>query len=227
MSQYATTFAIVSLFSAAVLARGEDRDVPAFHSVQIAAGIHGTVEIGPRRPVHVETDEKLLRLVETRVENGVLKVGFLPHSNWQGDSEVTVAIQTPELRSLGASGGSIIRATFTRAAETDIQASGGSEIRARGVDAQDLSIQGSGGAQLDIQGRADTLELQMSGGTQLHGRDLSVKDVSVQASGGSQGEFRANGRIRGALSGGSELHVSGGAKAKVATSGGSAVAVDD
>jgi len=227
MSHCATTFAMVSLFSAAVLARGEDRDVPAFHSVQIAAGIHGTVEIGPRRPVHLEADEKLLRLVETRVENGTLKVGFLPHTSWSGDSEVTVAIQTPELRSLGASGGSVVRATFTRGAETGIQASGGSEIRARGVDAQDLSIQGSGGAQLDVQGRADTLDLQMSGGTQLHGRDLAVRDVSVQASGGSQGEFRASGRIRGQLSGGSELHVSGGAKAKVATSGGSAIDVND
>ena len=227
MSHCATTFAMVSLFSAAVLARGEDRDVPAFHSVQIAAGIHGTVEIGPRRPVHLEADEKLLRLVETRVENGILKVSFLPHTSWSGDSEVTVAIQTPELRSLGASGGSVVRATFTRGAETGIQASGGSEIRARGVDAQDLSIQGSGGSQLDVQGRADTLDLQMSGGTQLHGRDLAVKDVSVQASGGSQGEFRASGSIRGQLSGGSELHVSGGARAKVATSGGSAIDVND
>ena len=227
MSHCATTFAFVSLFSAAVLARGEDRDVPAFHSVQIASGIHGTVEIGPRRPVHLEADEKLLRLVETRVENGILKVSFLPHTSWSGDSEVTVAIQTPELRSLGASGGSVVRATFTRGAETGIQASGGSEIRARGVDAQDLSIQGSGGSQLDVQGRADTLDLQMSGGTQLHGRDLAVKDVSVQASGGSQGEFRASGSIRGQLSGGSELHVSGGARAKVATSGGSAIDVND
>jgi len=88
-------------------------------------------------------------------------------------------------------------------------------------------VHGSGGAQLDVQGRADSLDLQISGGTRLHGRDLSVKDVDLQASGGSEGDLRANGRIRGSLSGGSELHVRGGAKARVATSGGSSVEIED
>ena len=227
MSHRASAFTVASLISVAAFARGEDREVPAFHSVEIASGIHATVEIGQRKPVHLEADAEILRLVETRVENGKLRVGFRPHATWSGDREVSIAIQTPELRALGASGGAVVRATFSRAAETGIQASGGSEIRARGVDAADLSIQGSGGSQLDVQGRADSLDLQMSGGTRLHGNDLSVKDVSVQASGGSEGELRASGRIRGALSGGSELHVRGGARAKVATSGGSAVEVED
>src|SRR3989442_188185 len=101
-------------------------------------------------------------------------------------------------------------AALARADESAIEASGGSEIRARGIDAARLSVHGSGGAQLDVQGRADSLDLQMSGGTRLHGRDLSVKDVDLQASGGSEGDLRANGRIRGSLSGGSELHMRGG-----------------
>jgi len=227
MSHRTVTLVAATLLSTAALARGEDRDMPAFHAVQVAAGIHATIEIGPRRPIHLEGDEQLLKLVETRVENGTLRIGFLPHTSWSGNHEVSVSIQTPQLDGVGASGGSMVRATFTRAPDADIQASGGSEGHVGGVDATNLGIQASGGSQLDVQGRADALDLQMSGGSRLHGRDLAVKDISVQASGGSEGELRANGRIRGALSGGSELHVRGGARAKVATSGGSALEVED
>jgi hypothetical protein len=218
---------VLSLASTAALARSEDRDVPEFDAVQVASGIHATVEIGPRRPVRVEADDEILQLVETRVEDGTLHVGFKPQRSWSGDRRVAVTIQTPRLRAVGASGGAMVRATFTRADQSEIQASGGSEIRVRGVDAGRLSMQGSGGSVLYAQGRADTLDLQMSGGTRLHGQDLSVKDVDVQASGGSEADFRASGNLRGNLSGGSELHVRGGARTRVATSGGSSVEVDD
>jgi hypothetical protein len=227
MPRYALAAAVLSLSSMAALARAEDRNVPEFNAVEVASGIRATVEIGPRRPVHIEADDDILPLVETKVEDGTLEIGFKPHTSFHGNGRVTVTIQTPELRAVGASGGAIVRATFTRSDESSVSASGGSEIRARGIDAARLSVHGSGGAQLDIQGRADSLDLQMSGGTKLHGRDLSVRDVDLQASGGSEGELRANGRIRGALSGGSELHVRGGAKARVATSGGSSVEIED
>jgi len=227
MPRRAITLAVLSLASTAALARTEDRDVPEFDAVTVAAGIRASVEIGPRRPVRIEADDETLALVETRVEDGTLHIGFKPHSSSSGDHEVRVTIQTPQLHAIGASGGSVVRATFTRGDRSEIQASGGSEIRIRGVDAGRLSVEGSGGSVLDVQGRADALSLQMSGGTRLHGRDLSVKDAEVQASGGSQGEYRASGNLRGNLSGGSELHVSGGARTRVATSGGSSVEVDN
>ena len=217
--------AILSLMSAAALARTEDREVAAFDAVSVASGIRATVEIGPSRPVRVEADDEVLSLVETRVEDGTLRVGFKPHTGWSGERKVSVTVQTPRLRAIAAAGGSFVRATFAREARTSLDASGGSELHIRGIDAEQLSVQGSGGSVLGIEGRAGALDLQLSGGTRLLARDLATRDVTVQASGGSQGEVRADGRIRGSLSGGSELHVRGGATAAVATSGGSSVEV--
>ena len=227
MPRGAVALAIVSLSSTAALARGEDRDVSEFSALSVAAWIRASVEIGPRKPVHIEADDEVLPLVETRVEDGALHVGFKPNTRLSGEHRVSVTIQTPQLRAVDASGGATVRATFTRADESAIHASGGSEVRIRSVDAARLLVQGSGGSELEIQGRADRLDLDMSGGTRLHGRDLAVKDVDVHASGGSEGDLRASGRIRGSLSGGSEMHVRGGARASVATSGGSSVEVED
>src|SRR5438132_3092623 len=100
MLRVAVALAIASLSSAAALARGEDRDVPGFSAVSVAAGIRASVEIGPRRPVHIEADDEVLPLVETRVEGGALHVGCKPDTRLSGEHRVTVTIQTPQLRTV-------------------------------------------------------------------------------------------------------------------------------
>src|SRR5712692_5972172 len=159
---------ILALFSSAALASSEDRDVPPFEEVHIAAGIHANIGIGPRRPVHLEGDEATLAQIETVVEDGALRVGFKRDSWFHGSRRaVRVAIQTPQLKGVGGSGGSIIKAELTRAERHEVQASGGSEMHISGVDARDLSVQGSGGSIITLSGRADVLDLQLSGGSHL------------------------------------------------------------
>ena len=215
-----------ALVSSAALASAEDRTVPAFSSVQISAGMHATVTIGPQKPVHLEASPEALALLETVVEDGALQVRFKQHRDWHGDHAVKVALQTPQLHSLGASGGSVVEATFTKADRSAIQSSGGSEIRVRGVEAPQLSVQASGGSVLEIAGSAERLELQLSGGSLLHGHDFSTRDAEVQGSGGSQADLKVSGKLKGGLSGGSQLHITGGASSRVATSGGSFVFTD-
>ena len=220
-------FAALSLVSAAAAARTEERAVPRFDALEVASGIRVTAEIGQLRPVRIEADDEALQLLDIKVVDGALRIGFKPDTHYHGGGSVNVQVQTPELKAVAASGGAIVRAAMTRDREHAVQASGGSELHIKGVDASRLSIQGSGGAVIEIEGSADSLNLEISGGTQIHGARLSLKDVVVQASGGSQADLRAEGKIRGALSGGSELHVRGRAKAQVAASGGSSVNLED
>jgi len=215
------------LAASGALAAAEDRDVPAFDSVHVASGIRAAITVGARKPVHLEADKDVLEAIETRVEDGTLHVGFKPRSRTWNTGEVVVTIQTPELHAVAGSGGSVVRATFTRSTESAIAASGGSEIHVRGVDAKQLAVEGSGGAILDVSGRADELELHLSGGSHFDARQFEARNVDVRGSGGSVAELRASGKVRGGLSGGSEMHVRGGARASVATSGGSELSVDD
>src|SRR5712692_9980875 len=176
------------LFATGALAKSEDRDLPQFDAVHVSAGMRATIAIGPKKPVHIEADEATLAQIETEVADGELTIRFKEGTHWRGDGEVRISIQTPALRAVGASGGSIVKAEMTRADRSEVQASGGSEIHARGVDAGSLSLQASGGSVLTVAGKADALSLQLSGGSRLHGRDLSVKDLQMQGSGGSQAD---------------------------------------
>jgi hypothetical protein len=69
----------------------ESRDLPAFDSVEVGSGIHLTVTTGPLQKVLVEADDNVLPLVETRVSDGRLQIGFRRHNLWNsGDVNVTV-----------------------------------------------------------------------------------------------------------------------------------------
>src|SRR5207244_10173891 len=96
---------VAALLSTSAVAKGEDRDVPAFSAVHISAGMKATIEIGPRRPVHIEADEATLPLVETVVEDGTLQVRFQRSTRWHGEHTVKLTIQTRELRAVGEGGG--------------------------------------------------------------------------------------------------------------------------
>ena len=227
---FARTTLFALLMTGAAFAKAEDREVPAFEEVHIASGLHAVIEIGPRRPVHLEGDAKDLAEIEVVVEHGSLRVGYPQDSmHWRGNSHqlVKVTISTPALHGIGASGGSEVRATLTRADTVAIAASGGSVLTVNGVDASELNISASGGSILGVSGRARSLQLGLSGGSHLTGKDLSVSDLDVHGSGGSQVELHADGRLSGALSGGSQLHIRGRASGRVHRSGGSEVDFED
>jgi hypothetical protein len=227
MRTKAAAVSFLCLASSATLAGSQDRDVPAFDSIHVASGIRASVTIGPRKPVHVEADDEVLSLVETRVEDGTLHVGFKPHSNLRNTGEVTVTAQTPELHAVAGSGGAIVKASLTKANESALAASGGSEIRVRGLDARKLIVKASGGSILQVAGRAEEVDLRLSGGSHFDGPQVDARDVEVEGSGGAVAELRATGNVRGELSGGSEMHVRGGARNSVRTSGGSEVRVEE
>jgi putative autotransporter adhesin-like protein len=218
---------VLCLASASALGAEQEREVPAFDSIHVASGIRASVTVGPRKPLRLKADEQVLSLVETRVEDRTLHIGFKPHTRLHDSGEVVVTAQTPELHAVAASGGAIVRAAFTKAEESALDASGGGEIRVSGVDARRLIAKASGGSDLHVSGRADNVELRLSGGSHFDGPQLEARDVEVSGSGGAVAELRASGNVRGGLSGGSEMHVRGGARTSVATSGGSEVSVEE
>ncbi len=220
--------------SSAALARTEQRSVPSFDAVRIASGLHATIDIGAQQPVRLDGPDKIVAALETTVEDGTLRVGF-PENWWRDhhdfsmgeDDVVQVTIVVPQLRAVAASGGANVKASFTRAQHATLHASGGSEIAARNLDADTLEVHGSGGAVLRLSGRAGEVALRLSGGSRAHARDLSARDFEVRGSGGATAHVRADGDVRGHLSGGSELYVAGRGRSNVGTSGGSAVHAED
>ena len=203
----------------------EQRTVPAFSGVEAHGGVHVVLETGPQS-VEVEADDNVIGLLETRVEDGRLEVGFQRFANvWSAEVFVRVAI--PEVTYLSASGGSDIRAELAPAEALELSASGGAVVRASGIQVATLTASGSGGSRLQLAGSAGDVQLRMSGGTRIKAARLEARSVKVSGSGGCTAEVNAMESIRGSLSGGCDVHLTGKASSRVKTSGGSSVDYND
>jgi hypothetical protein len=229
----AAAAACALLFAAAAHAKTEEREVPPFTAVHIAGGLQATVEIGPRKALRLEASEQTLARIETTVEDGQLRVGF-KRGNWSwgnwNSGDVRITVTTPELREVSASGGSQVRGALAANPKGDefvVEVSGGGEAHLTGLDARRLDAQASGGATLDLAGRTDELRVELSGGAVLKGKALVTRDLRISGSGGAVATVQATGEARGSLSGGSQLHLKGGARSRVKTSGGSEVDGDE
>lgn len=207
------------------VAREQQRDVGSFEAVHIASGLHATVTRGDTS-VKLSGDENLLALIETEVEDGVLEVrikrGQRVHSG-----DIRVAVATPKLKEVGASGGSTVDAQAGAQSKFSAEASGGSILTVKGVDSDKVEVEASGGSRVTLKGRADTVEAEASGGSVVRADDVEMASLDVEASGGARIEAGPSKRLHGDLSGGSVVRLSSSpAQRDVETSGGSGVELD-
>jgi hypothetical protein len=202
----------------------ESRPVAAFHGVAASSGIRAVVKIGEQR-VEVEADDNIQPLVETVVEDGVLKARFKPHHMLTMEDAVIIHVTVPEVTSLAASGGSRIDAELAPVEELSADASGGGEVHMRGISVRRFLGGASGGAVLAAQGNADTVDIELSGGARLEGVKFQARKARVEGSGGGTAHLAVSELVKGDLSGGTSLVVSGNPRTRVHTSGGSSVEV--
>lgn len=202
---------------------GVSREVADFQGVEVGGGLKARVTVGPKA-VRVTGDEKLVALVRTEVVDGKLEVGLERGSWFRGTSGLRVHISSPQVTSVGASGGAEVEAEATATDTFTASASGGGEVAVRNVDAKKLTVEASGGGDVKLKGRADTLKVEASGGAEVHGEELGLKALEVEASGGAQVDANPSERIVAELSGGSSVHVdSTPAQREVSSSGGARV----
>ncbi len=200
-------------------------EVGAFHAVRVRAGIHVELSVGPDRSVVVHAEENIQPLVAVEVSHGTLEIGWVEHSS-HSDHGVTVQVAAAEVDELEASGGASIEGEVAKSDTLDVDVSGGGELHLRGVDARALTASGSGAATLELRGKAEQLKLDASGATRFPLEKLAVREARIDASGGCEGALQASGLVKGEISGGVSLRVTGGAKTRVSSSGGSSVDVD-
>jgi hypothetical protein len=205
------------------VSREETREVADFTGVEVGSGLNAKVTVGPKS-VRISGDENLVALITTEVQDNKLTVSLKKGTRVKDSSKVRITISSPEVTSVGASGGADVDADVSATSSFAAAASGGGELNVRNVDAKSLAVEASGGAEVTVKGRANTVAVEASGGSEVHARDLSLKTLAVEASGGSSVEANPTDSIAAEASGGSTVHVaSSPSQRAVQASGGSEV----
>lgn len=198
------------------------RSVGAWRTLQVASGIHATVERGTPG-VTLTTDDNLLPLVETDLDGDTLVVRLQPFTAIQSVHGVRAVVRGERFEGLQASGGSTVQGDATTAATFGLDASGGSVVQVSGLDSDAVRVNASGGSQVALSGRCSAHSATASGGAAVDSGQLQCARATVAGSGGARLTVHATDLVDGSLSGGSQLYVEGPARAEVDASGGSQI----
>ncbi len=145
------------------VAKTEPRDVGEFDKIHLNGSPNVNIVIGPERSVSVTSDDNLLLVIETSVEDGTLVIGG--NQPFRTRLGVTVQITVPTLTHVAVHGSGDVKVNQLDAEtfKAEVQGSGDISVAGR-AEELDVEIQGSGDVKLDeLQAKRAAVEVQGSG----------------------------------------------------------------
>ncbi len=201
----------------------EDRDINAFHTIDVGGAVDVYVHHSTEHRVEVTTDENIVEYVKTEVKGDRLVIKT--EANLRKYKQLIVNVYTPQLNRVEVSGATDmwIKDGF-ESDEFEISASGASNISAEGLSAKSIVAKASGATDITLSGSCEMIRVDASGSSDVVARSIESVMAKVHASGASDISISASKSIEGSLSGSSDLEYYGSpSRVEVSTSGASDV----
>jgi hypothetical protein len=167
----------------------EARDVQGFREVSLSGVGALTIEHGDRESLIIEAEDNILEIIETKVVNERLTIGF--------DRPATV-VPTKSIR---------YRLTVINLDAIDL--SGAGSIVAHGINTDRLEVTVSGAGSLTVAGEADHQDVLLSGVGSYNAEGLITNTASIEVSGAGTAKVQVNEHLEVNVSGAGSVHYLG------------------
>lgn len=164
----------------------EARSVSGFHAVNLTGAGDLTVTQGDTEALTIVTDDNLLPLITTTVENGVLIIGY---DSKRGTISVSPSrsikynLQVKNLDSVELAGAGNISATALKSDVLSVTSSGAGNINLAQVTGKTLNITTSGAGNMILSGQVENQNASLSGIGNYNGSDLKSANATITVSG--------------------------------------------
>jgi hypothetical protein len=201
----------------------EERKTASFGSIEMSGVGRLSVSEGKVFKVEVRLDANLLPHYETRVQGGVLRLGFERGFAVNHLTDLEVRVTLPDLEGISLSGtaDTVLVGPFS-GASLAIDISGTGSVTGS-IDYDRLSVGISGTGKAALKGKAARLRLDISGAGSFEGRDLAASTAKVGLSGSAQVELRVADSLSVDSSGASRLRYWGNPAVTAHSSGASSI----
>lgn len=170
----------------------QPRTISGARAIELRGPIDVIVKQGPVEKLTLHTDENIAPLIETTVQEGVLRIGVRPGASFRTAHAIVATVEVPHLDSLKTlDSGDVTCAEFdTELLQITVRGSGGVRIDALRAGTVAVLLQGSGDVHLSGTAAEQGYVVEGSGGVdadELAGREVAVRvagsgDVKVWAS---------------------------------------------
>ena len=188
----------------------ETRAVSGFKGVDL--GVSGDVYMtqGADFKVVVETQANVAELLETYVDDGVLKIYFRKNTSNVNYDKLIVRIEAPVFESIGLYGsGNIVAENALKGQNLAVLLSGSGDVKI--TDATYNAINGdvTGSGNIEVGGMTESSDFRVSGSGDINASNLKSKQTKADIIGSGNIDCTAETDLEAAVLGSGDIHYSG------------------
>ena len=185
----------------------EQRDVDKFSKINVSRGMNVYIIQGTTEKVLVKADENLLKVIDTYVDHGTLKVTALKGIRNATSNKVYVTV-TDISYIKSTSGSNIFTEDSLTVQNLEIKSSSGSNIRLNLI-AGDLITSASSGSNIFLEGNAKSVVAKATSGSNIKAIDLQAEKCDAKVSSGANIWIKVQNELNAKASSGGNLFYSG------------------
>jgi hypothetical protein len=197
----------------------QPRAISGVRGMELRGPINVVLKQAPVEKLTLHTDDNLTGLIETPVEDGILRIGVKDGVSFRSKHAIGVTVEVPHLSSIKllASGDLICAGFETDLMEITVQGSGDVRIDALRAGTVAVLIQGSGDVRLS--GTALQQGYVVEGSGDLDAGELAGHDVAVRVTSSGDAKVWATDTLSVAINGSGDVNYRGKPAIKKAISG--------
>lgn len=155
------------------------------HFTALALSIGGSVEVrtGNTESVTIETDDNLLPLIETTVENGTLRIRPARKNLQLETRKLKVIVQARNVERISVGGSGSVDAENLHADKLTFEVGGSGSINVRDMDSKAVAVSLGGSGGFKASGTTERLQVSIGGSGRVQTGELAARDVSVSIGG--------------------------------------------
>lgn len=185
----------------------ETREVGPFTGIKVSRGMNVYICQGSPAKVVVKADENLMDLIETRVEDGILKITITGAIRKASEKKVLVTVE--EIESISTTSGSnVFSDSVITSPSLKISASAGSNLNLA-INSEEVEFSAFAGSNINLEGKAGEFEGNASAGSNVRAGGLATKISRVKASSGANIWIQVDEKLDGKASSGGNVFYSG------------------
>ncbi len=161
--------------------------------------------------IRIEADENLMRYIETRVEDGILRIRTKSGVNIRPSQDIKVYVKSPKYRSvsLAGSGNMIAETKISSTEKVKLSIAGSGDIKLQEIDAPQVDVNISGSGKAEGFGNTRDLDIDVAGSGDVMMKDLKAENAKISIAGSGNVWVFSSMKLDVRVAGGGDIHYYG------------------
>ena len=203
--------------------KSETRNVSGFTGISLSLPAKVEIVQGYTEGISIESDDNILPLIETVVEDGKLRLSFRERNMSVSTKTLNIKVNVKTLDNLSVAGSGDLRAATLKVAALKTSIAGSGDVRIASLDVDTLIVSIAGSGDFSAGGKANTVEGKIAGSGDLKIETLAANNVKISIAGSGDAKVWAKDTLKISVAGSGDVAYYGDAKVTQSVAGSGSV----